>query len=314
MKSAAIIAWWQPKTLEINEPLMLSSLPASFLALVGLQLGHLVTRKRTEVVCYAIGNTDPFKQMAANRFRTRLRRKLEAVLAKFVWHRIDRIAFGTESAQILYHEVLPVPPKRMEEALIPALPAPCECNPLLGPEEDLVIYLGDLSQRKGFHKLAEAWPLVLEQLPQARLSILGKGALEKLALSLASKYQGVEVQIDPSRARIHEQLRRAKVLVLPSQQTPTWREQVGLPIVEGLAHGCRIVTTTQTGLASWLAFHSHTTLDPDFPPSALSKTVKEHLSAPIQNARICAVLPDRDGRLDADTWLFGDKSIVSQRK
>lgn len=304
LKAAIMLARISPETLEINEPLMLSSLPGSFLALNGLRIGSLFTGKKTIVVTYAIGNTSPFRQMATNKFRTQLRRKMESVLARLVLHRIDRLAFGTEAAQSLYHEILPARPHGMTEKLIPALPAPCACNPLIAPEDNRVIYLGDLSHRKGFPALVEAWPGVLAQQPDARLTILGKGAMEDLAHSMEARHPSVEVHIDPERAEIHRQLRRAKVLVLPSQATPTWREQVGLPIVEGLAHGCRIVTTTQTGLASWLSDHGHSTLEPDIDPAMLAETLRTHLCSPMDKDSVCATLPDQDGRLAADVWLF----------
>ncbi len=41
-------------------------------------------------------------------------------------------------------------------------------------------------------------------------------------------------------------------MVLPSRRVEGWREQVGLSLVEGLAHGCRLLTTDETGLAEGL--------------------------------------------------------------
>ncbi len=40
-----------------------------------------------------------------------------------------------------------------------------------------VVYLGALVQQKGFHLLAEAWPGVLRQVPDARMTVIGTGSL-----------------------------------------------------------------------------------------------------------------------------------------
>jgi glycosyltransferase involved in cell wall biosynthesis len=102
---------------------------------------------------------------------------------------------------------------------------------------------------------------------------------------------------------VHRALRRAAVLVLLSQPTPTWREQVGLPLVEGLAHGCTVVTTAETGLADWLAAHGHTVLAPDAAPATVVAAVVEALAAGRPAASVLADLPDDDGRQAAEAWL-----------
>ena len=99
-------------------------------------------------------------------------------------------------------------------------------------------------------------------------------------------------------------MRRSSALALPSQPTPIWREQVGLPIVEGLAHGCTIVTTTESGLAAWLAAHGHSVIA----PGSGAKPLADALVAALQSERgpeaVTADLPAIDGRLAADAWMF----------
>lgn len=46
-------------------------------------------------------------------------------------------------------------------------------------EPDLVVYLGSLVPQKGFHLLAKVWPRVLQRCPNARLEVIGTGALYK---------------------------------------------------------------------------------------------------------------------------------------
>lgn len=292
--------------LEINEPLMLSSLPATVLAVLALGLRDLVRRRRTLIVTYAIGNTDPFAQAIGSRLRSRVRRLGERMAARLVWRRVDRIAYGTEAARRVYHEVLPHR-RGMAERVIPALPPPCQCHrpPMPGTRSQHLVFLGALSERKGFPTLADAWPSVADSLPGARLTVLGKGPLSDRARALAAVHPSVTFFEDPDRHVIHRELRSADVAVLASRSSPTWREQVGLPIVEALGHGCRIVTTTETGLAGWLADHGHTVVGPDYDEMLLAAALRTALlTQDPDRSTVLATLPSQDGRLLADDYLF----------
>lgn len=303
LKAAVILARSKLTALEVNEPLMLSSLPATAVALLALAVRRLLGGGRVLVVSYAIGNTNPYEQRVNSTWRSTLRTAIERRLAAIVGKRVDRMAFGTVAARETYRGLLPSSGRRTE-ILIPALPSACSCPHDQIREPHRVIYLGDLSVRKGFPVLLAAWPAVRRLDPAARLTIVGKGALTQEALSSAAADSTIEVIISPPRDAIHRQLRRAQVLVLPSQSTPTWREQVGLPIVEGLAHGCSIVTTTETGLASWLVEQAHSVLAPGCSPEALGKAIKRQLDVAAPHGDIIATLPELDGRLAADAWLF----------
>jgi glycosyltransferase involved in cell wall biosynthesis len=306
LRSAWLLARSKVQALEINEPLMLESLPATAIALLALQWRRR-RRTRPAVVTYAIGNLDPFAASTSRRLKSRVRRLLNRAMAKYVWAQVDRIVYGTDGARELYGQLLP-PVAHMEELTIPALPEPCGCPPchrhLSAP---VVLFLGALADRKGFPAVLAAWPRIRLQHPTAQLRIVGKGDLEAVALQRAERDPSVQVWIDPGRDEVHRQLRAADVLVLPSRRTRTWREQVGLPIVEGLAHGCTIVTTTETGLASWLAEHGHTALPPECTAEELGTAVAQQLSSPRTAAEVMGSLPDGDGRLDADRWLFRDE-------
>ena len=79
--------------------------------------------------------------------------------------------------------------------------------------------------------------------------------------------------------------------------------------MEGLAHGCSVLTTTETGLASWLAEHGHGVVDPDAASSEVAAQVVALLDAARPAASVLADLPARDGRLQADTRLFGPSPV-----
>lgn len=304
LEAAFLLGRSRIRQLEINEPLMLSSLPATALALFAIRLAELLGSHRTQVVTYAIGNSDPFATPGGPGWKSRVRKMLRRRLARYVWRRVDRIAFGTLAAQDVYRQVLPPLKEVQEESLIPALPAACDCHPDDVKIPARVVYLGDLSQRKGFPLVLAAWSGVAQQNPEAALVILGKGAMEAEAISAGTTNSSVEVHIDPSRDEIHRFLRQAQVLVLPSQSTATWREQVGLPIVEGLAHGCSVVTTTETGLSGWLVDQGHAVVSPQATAHDLADAICKAVASGPFGSEVTASLPDTDGRLAADAWLF----------
>lgn len=299
LKAAWLLARSPVTTLEIGEPLMLSGVWASMLAISALRLRTILGGPRATIVSYALENADPFERVLG--VRARLRRAVMGVAARFVWQQTDRMVFGTDAARVTYRQALPAPAPDAVSAVIPALPAPCTCPTDQDRDVNRVIFLGAFVPRKGLPNMLAAWPLVTAVLPEARLTLVGKGALEQDASRAAAADPTIDLIVDPPRPDIHRQLRRASVLALPSQPTDTWREQVGLPIVEGLAHGCTIVTTTETGLAGWLSEHGHGVTQPNCTAQELASVLVRTLQAP---ARPLEDLPAIDGRLAADAWLF----------
>ena len=303
VRAAWLLARSGVRQLEVNEPLMLRSLTRTALAIAVLRLRYLIGGPRTRIVSYAIENADPFDRSASG--RARLIRRAHRLLSGFVWSSLDRVAFGTESAQRTYGAAFAGRPGPAQCAEIPALPAPCTCPGHGADDTPRVLFLGALSARKGFPQLLDAWPYLKVRLPDARLTILGTGPLADQARALADADSAVDLHINPARAEIHAHLRRSTVLILPSQPAPGWREQVGLPICEGLAHGCTIVSSTETGLAAWLAAHGHTTLEPSVAPDDWARALDVALRHRRSRDVVLGDLPEVDGRLAADAWLFG---------
>lgn len=298
LSAAVLVARSRLEVLEINEPLMRSALPVTALALA--LIAAQPRARRPVVVTYAIENADPF-QDGRTGLKARLKRARDRALARFVWSRVSRVAFGTPGSMACYSEALGSP-RGAAVRLIPALPARRSPPPSPG-EEGRVLYLGAFVPRKGFPLVVQAWAGVIRVRPEARIMVLGKGPLEEMARAFASAHSSAEVVIDPPRDRIRAELDRARVVVLPSQPHAAWREQVGLPIVEGLEAGCRIVTTDQTGLATWLRDRGHAVLDVPTDPAELADAIAAQLAAEASGA--AADLPDRDGRVEADEWMFG---------
>ncbi|MCU1476600.1 MAG: glycosyl transferase family 1 [Subtercola sp.] len=343
-------------TLEINEPLMLSSLKTSALALTALWLRHIVGRTRTAVVTYAIANSDPFAEGRDPLVGDGLRKRANRMLARRIWQRVDRAAFGTSAARETYETVLGTVGLRSSALLFPALPAPfrrlgeerpgdaaaasdtgggtnaaasgsgsdgndggadspgsgCSTHGVSRPRNpNRVIFVGNFTDRKGVRQLLAAWPAVRAAQPAAELVMVGKGRLESEVVAAAASGTGIHVDLDPERREIHDLLDTAAVLVLPSQPSRTWREQVGLPIVEGLSHGLTIVTTEQTGLAEWLGENGHFVVHDPASTAELSAAVLSALTAGRPPGAVLASLPARDGRLAADDWLFSQTLTIS---
>jgi len=73
-----------------------------------------------------------------------------------------------------------------------------------------------------------------------------------------------------------------------------------LSLVEGLAHGCRLVTTTETGLAAGLAAAGHDVVRPGSVPD-----LAEGLRRALATAPSAKLLPpaDEDSRMAATRWI-----------
>lgn len=294
------------REMEINEPLMVSSARRSLVAVAVVRLVGLLRRRPVRVVTYAIANDDPFRH-AGGGPAARLHGLLDRLLVRLVARSVDRVAYGTDAAAQLYGRLVPEL-GRADAVVLPGVPTACAC---LGsddadgaPVRSGVLFVGSFEQRKGVPLLLRSWPAVAARRPGATLTLVGKGPLLQDVRSFVEGRVDASLVVDPPRAEVHRRLRSAAVVVLLSQRTPRWREQVGLPIVEGLAHGCSVVATDETGLAGWLAAHGHQVLPVDAEAEDVAAAVVGALDHGRPPDDVLADLPLRDGRLEADDWLF----------
>ncbi|NYD87448.1 glycosyltransferase [Cellulomonas oligotrophica] len=304
LRAAWVLARSDVREVEVNEPLMVSSLRRTALALAAVDTAaRLRRRPRPVVVTYAIANDDPWRPPARPGLPGRARRALDRWLVGHVARRVDRVVHGTQASLDLYRRLTPALLERAAHTLVPALPAPCPCGPP-APAAGGVLFVGAFEARKGVPELLAAWPSVVARRPDARLTLVGTGPLLDEVRAFAASRDEVTVVVDPPREQVHALQRTHAVAVLLSQRTRTWREQVGLPVVEGLAHGCAVVTTTEGGLAGWLEEHGHRVLDPAAPAADVAAAVVALLDAGRPAADVRADLPAVDGRRAADAWLL----------
>ena len=144
------------RELEINEPLMVSSLRRTALALAAVTVAGWVRRRRTVVVTYAIANDDPFRPPRRPGVLGALRRRLDAALIRLVAGRVDRIAYGTDASRDLYARL--VPSMRAAATSIAALPTACGCGPAQDGAAGSVLFVGAFEPRKGVLELLARGP------------------------------------------------------------------------------------------------------------------------------------------------------------
>ncbi|MDI3253568.1 MAG: glycosyltransferase [Bacillota bacterium] len=113
-----------------------------------------------------------------------------------------------------------------------------------GRERSTILFVGRLVEKKGCADLLRAMPLVLRQVPGARLVILGDGPLRKVLEQMAVAFRGnVIFHGHQPHQQVKQWMRRARVLVAPSICASDG-DQEGLPTVlcEAQAAGLPVVT------------------------------------------------------------------------
>ncbi|MGO4592514.1 glycosyltransferase family 4 protein [Leifsonia sp. 2TAF2] len=291
---------------EVDEPLYLDSLPRTAAMLAALGLKRLFGAPRAQVATYAIENLDPFAARPP-RLRSRIRRTLERMLSSYIWHRLDTVVYGTPGARDLYGERFARRPRR--QLTVEALPSPCHCDEgrTVLRDPDGVVFLGSFSPRKGFGDVLAAWPAIRSRREGATLTLIGSGGMLEQAEAAAAEDPSIRLIVDPPRDVIHTELLRAHVLVLPSRRVGGWREQIGLPLVEALAHGCEVITTSETGIAEFLIDAGHLVLPGDADAARIADGVDAALGRHRSAADIRSALPRVDGRIAAGRALFDDR-------
>lgn len=124
------------------------------------------------------------------------------------------------------------------------------------PSNPRYLYVGRLSEEKSLDKLLYAFAEVLKKIPQARLVIVGKGALEQELVSIAARL-GVEKNVEFAGAKfdaaLTDEYLSATCLVLPSYSEP-W----GLVVNESLSFGCPAIVSSRCGCVPELIIEGET--------------------------------------------------------
>ena len=299
---------------EVNEPVMVQRWPDLLAQIAAIRLRGVFSRRRGRVVAYCIGLTDPAEELSRrSRLPPRLTRPIARIVMTVLVGGMDRLAFGTTDARELYASYVPAARLDRVSRTFEALPAPCACLEARTDrrQPDTLVFLGAFDERKGIERLMPAWDELRARDGDARLHVIGAGPLAAEVAEWASRRAEVTLAIDPPRPSIHRILRESTALVLLSQPVGAWREQVGLPIVEALGHGCEVIASSETGLATWLAEHGHAVVDPLVAPTELADVIAAVLRAPRPPETVLSDLPSSDQRIAADGWLMAEESDVA---
>ncbi len=111
-------------------------------------------------------------------------------------------------------------------------------------DKNLILFIGRDYFRKGLLTLIRALPLVLKEIPGARVIVIGPEPLHsRLAAKFLSRNLPIEFINGLSQKDIKEYLYRANVFVLPSEI-----EASGIVLLEAMAAGLPIVATDVGGI------------------------------------------------------------------
>lgn len=295
------------QTIEVPEALAVAIWPQLILIHTAVLLGKILRISDVRIVSYAIENypTD-LKLREFSKLPIWAARLITRVAAGYLVATTSKIVFGTSEAEYLYRRLLGRAMERssLRTELVWALPARRTVDSVQSASARNVVFLGTFEERKGIRQLIASWPHVLRLRPDAELLIMGKGPLIAEVRNFQRQNPSVLLLEDPPRDEIFRRLAAAKVLVLFSQPWKGFKEQVGLPIVEGLSFGCEIVTSNETGIATWLSEHGHRVLRSEATADVLADAIAGAVSGDRSRRDILTALPAEDGRRLADKELF----------
>lgn len=292
---------------ELNEPMYVRNLLRIYAYILVIRLRAFLAGQPASIVTFAIENSDVDFALA-HRFRflpSKLVQSCIGTLIRLAGRRFDRIFFGSTGAFELYKRMGIVGPNGVTNiAVKDALAQPClACTP--DKVAGKLVFVGSLERRKGLLALRDAWHHVVSKFPNASLLVMGTGPEENAIREWERECSSVKFIAAPNREMIHSELSSAKALILFSQREGIWREQIGLPILEGLSHGCEIVTSSDTGIAAWLEANQHQVLRYTASTNQLASAILEALNSVRSPVDILRSLPVSDVRLDATYWMWG---------
>lgn len=105
-----------------------------------------------------------------------------------------------------------------------------------------VIFTGTLVTKKGIYQLAKAWNIVIQNMPDARLLVLGKGDQQKVIELLSpAAIKTATFMGHVATAQLYQHLSNSAVSVFPS-----YSEAFALAPLEAMACGTAVINPTRT--------------------------------------------------------------------
>jgi glycosyltransferase involved in cell wall biosynthesis len=131
------------------------------------------------------------------------------------------------------------------------------------------VFVGRLAPEKGLHSLIEAWPIVLESFPEARLTLVGEGpARAGLAERIERLGLGSAIAMPGSSSDPGAILRESDLFVLPSRE-----EGMSIALLEAMALGMPLVASAIPGNRKLISDGIHGRLAPPDDSNALARAI-----------------------------------------
>ena len=123
-------------------------------------------------------------------------------------------------------------------------PAPSDPDTI--HEQFDILYVGRLSDEKGVDDLIHAVGTIVEDMPQAHLTIVGEGDIQPDLEAIVHKLDiENKVEFVGFQRNVAEWMRRSDVVVLPSNR----KESFGIVVIEALASMKPVIATTVGGIS-----------------------------------------------------------------
>jgi glycosyltransferase involved in cell wall biosynthesis len=283
---------------QLPEPLWLRALPLTFSVGLAVRLSDLVFRRKTWIGTYAMENNDSSALLRG--IPGGAHGVLFGIVRLLCGLIFDRVALASAAANECYVD-LRLLPRKATTAQFQDLPQQCLAES--AEKVRRVTFMGVLEPRKGVPDLLAAWTKSGLGADGWTLALAGAGPLADDVARAAAADASVTALGMIDRSEMHELMASSSVVVLPSRRDGRWREQIGLPIVEGLAHGCHVVATPDTGLREWLRSHGHHVLPEQFTVADLATALCVATRNPLDPGAVRAALPALDCRIRAENWM-----------
>ncbi len=178
-------------------------------------LARALVRSQARIVADVHGDWRTATRLYGSPLRAALRPLADAVAGSAL-RRVDSVRTVSAYTTRLVR-ALGIEPAGSFPAIID-LDAFTERPPVEPPATPVALFVGVLERYKNVDGLAEAWRLVTERVPEARLHVVGKGTLEDVVLRLVRDFPGsTQWTRELDAAGVAAAMDEATLLVLPSR-------------------------------------------------------------------------------------------------
>jgi glycosyltransferase involved in cell wall biosynthesis len=243
-------------------------------------LAFAFRRRRPSLVIETHGDWRAATRLEGSRMR-RLLAPFADRAARFALRRADALrALSRYTAELAEREA-GVPPVESFPAYIDlSIFTSTEPTPL--PEQRTALFVGMLEQYKNVDALARAWHQVAAELPEARLVIVGKGALLDVVERLRDDFPTtVDYYPELAPVEVARLMDESTCLVLPSRS-----EGLGRVLIESFARGRGVVASRVGGIPDVVRDGVEGLLVDPFDDADISRALVEVLSDPELAARL----------------------------